>query len=71
MIPKISAENDGRYWVLGGRWQDDGRALPWPRVFGPFANLEAARASAETLNSVAADGQLRFMVVADIAEAPP
>lgn len=71
MIPEISAENDERYWVLGGHWQDDRRALPWPRVFGPFADLEAARASAKTLNRIGAEGHLWFTVVADVAEPAP
>lgn len=55
------------FWVLGGRWADDARHLPWPRVYGPFPDYQAARASAEDLNA-AEDPRVRYLVVADAAE---
>lgn len=57
----------GRFWVLGGRWVDDATHLPWPRVYGPFRDYEAARASADDLN-VQGGASIRFLVVADVPE---
>ncbi|QUD90610.1 hypothetical protein [Phenylobacterium montanum] len=59
-----------RYWVLGGRWVDNARHLPRPRVFGPYRDYEAARASAEELNQ-ADDSRARYHVVADVPEGAP
>lgn len=56
-----------RYWVLGGRWADDARHLPWPRVYGPYHDYQAARASAEQLNGTNA-ASTRYLVVADVPE---
>ena len=56
-----------RYWVLGGRWADDTQRLPWPRVYGPFRDYQAARASAEQLNGTSG-APVRYLVVADVAE---
>lgn len=67
MIPKVSAAGDGRYWVLGGRWTDEGRHLPWPRVLGPFASAESARESARQLNALG-EPQARYVVVTDLPE---
>ncbi|ENZ80978.1 MULTISPECIES: hypothetical protein [Caulobacter] len=58
-----------RYWVIGGRWVDDARHLPWPRVLGPYGDYQAAQASAEDLNA-SGEPQVRYLVVAD-APAPP
>jgi len=56
----------GRYWVLGGRWADEGR-LPWPRAIGPFPDLEAARETADTLNALG-EADARYVIVADVPE---
>ena len=56
-----------RYWVLGGRWVDDATHLPWPRVYGPFQDYQAARTNADDLNGRGDEG-LRFLVVADVPE---
>ena len=61
--PKIIA--GGRYWVLGGKWVDGQRHLPWPRVYGPFDDYEAARSNAQELNRPG-DPAVRYMVVADL-----
>jgi hypothetical protein len=58
-----------RYWVIGGRWVDEARHLPWPRVLGPYGDYRAARASAEDLNA-SGEPHVRYLVVAD-APAPP
>lgn len=66
----MSALNDdrlcGRYWVLGGRWVEAGRQLPWPKVFGPFRDADAARAGARDLNALGGPDDL-WLVVADVA----
>jgi hypothetical protein len=56
-----------RYWVLGGRWVDGANHLPWPRVYGPYRDQQAARASADELNHVD-DPRVRYIVVADVPD---
>jgi hypothetical protein len=65
--PELIAD---RYWVLGGRWADDAKHLPWPRIYGPYRDYQAARASAEEL-SEADDPRVRYLVVADVPEGAP
>lgn len=55
------------FWVIGGRWVDDQRRLPWPRVIGPYTDYQAARQSAESLNAAAA-ADVRYRVAADLPE---
>ncbi|HWA59835.1 MAG TPA: hypothetical protein VG939_00595 [Caulobacteraceae bacterium] len=57
-----------RYWVLGGRWADGARHLPWPRVYGPFDDLSAAQACADAMNAPGGR-RVRYHVVADVADA--
>ena len=59
----------GRYWVLGGRWVENARHLPWPRVFGPYGDYQVARAIAQGLNSEQAKAE-RYLVVADVGAEP-
>jgi hypothetical protein len=59
-----------RYWVLGGRWVEDARHLPWPRVYGPYRDYQAARATAEELND-GRDPRVRYLIVADVPERAP
>lgn len=58
-------EGQGRFWVIGGRWVDGERHLPWPRVVGPFGDYQAAQRSAKGLN-VSAGPNVRYRVAADV-----
>lgn len=67
MITQARNRPNSGYWVVGGRWVEDGR-LPWPRAFGPFADPAAARECAERLSDPARPS-VRYLVVAETAKA--
>lgn len=66
MIAQNSNRPNSGYWVVGGRWAEDGH-LPWPRAFGPFQDSAAARACAEQLSDPARP-EVRYLVVAEPLE---
>jgi hypothetical protein len=67
----LNAEQDigagARFWIIGGRWVEGGRQLPWPRVLGPFPDLGAARSHARRLEAADAP-DARYLVVAAVRD---
>jgi hypothetical protein len=54
-----------RFWIVGGRYVDDGRHLPWPRVYGPFPDRAAAQAALAGLDAEA-DPAVRYDLLCDV-----
>jgi hypothetical protein len=57
-----------RFWVVGGRYVENGRHLPWPQVYGPCDQRAEAEALLRRLRE-GAEASVRYDLLCELPDA--